>query len=1569
MTGPLEAVLRDCTVLLRDGAGKAVGSGFFVAPEQVLTAAHVVGAAHGRLRAHWNGITADVSGIGWQEPEECSTEGRWGLPDLALLRLPGAAVAGHPCVLLGDGRCGRRLLIEGYTRDLDGGHAPDSVRTELDTVRPVGRWGVLRLASGIVDDGMSGGPVLDLESGQVVGVTKAQRQGPGLGLGGVAVGVDALAEVRPELFAENRRFHHRDRRWDFARLNESGPVDPADCTRRFLGLVKRVVVRRPAILPPGGSRADIHQMPSVKPQPLGQDNAPGDSEPSDSVEPGRRTATPMNGTFQWAPLRVSWPAVVLSGMPGQGKSWLLNMHAEAVAGDALRRVADEPSAWMSVRIPVVLDCAALGRALPVTVTRETVLDAVVRTVRQECAESGADDAAVAESVVRLAYQDGRLLCCLDALDEVAIGDGEKLRRALPVLVEQGNRLIITSRPSVGLRTHTSGLGSHLSAEVVGFSPGQVFAFARSWFSGDPQRAGELEAELLDRPELADLARVPLLAAFLCRLAGETDRVRVLPGNRVEIYRAVVMGALSGRWRTPGQQAVAPHSPPDSELRLRALASAAGRLAGEWRTRMDRLPRSRLSAALREHPEYQRLVVGAECRWEAWQAQRPSGVPTTPPVDAPLWEYTFDALLAHDMNEGGDPVMRFAHPVLAEYCVASYAASLPAPKLREVVDVHRWFDSHWQEVWPLTAGIMAEPDTLVGLFLDGADDAWYEQIMLAARCVAAAGERVDPGLRQRVLAGLTESARSWRSFDRERAVAHLGELVRARLPEAVSAVRELLAGAGEDESSPTQLQAAALLAEAGDPDGLVFARAVLTDQRVPAAYRAWIARAVVVGGDEEGQQALVTAIGAARTPGQLRLLVDAVPVEGRAGTELAERILRDQRVLPAIRATLGGVLIRVGGENRIRAALELAKDPLTVWDVRAQLIADLLAVGEDQALPLGLELFDDPGLSQNSRVALVEALVRRGRLAVLRRAAAMLCNRSFHWDSRRRLASAIAGLGPQGTELLLSGVNSPLPLDLKIRHVIALVEVGECLDLAARLVADTGAPSWARARVASALLRRGYTSLPPPVLEQLATDPDPQHDFQGELIAAMAARGMAGAGDAACGMLSRLCATENYPGDRSFMLGLAGAGEDGRQVLIRIAGDASLAEEDRALAIIALADVAPETAAALAEAPVVPFSSFADARVTILLAEKGVIELAGRLARLLEREPAAYRTLYRLLGSSRVTRELVTQLVPLGAALTGAPPPPSREAIEIDEEYLRGAGLDWLSRTRFQQLIRWVYRILEKRVGLKIAAFLTESQLVEFERLEDEQPSLEFLATRAAGYPELVVGQAADLQDDIRQGKVRPPDPDSLDDAPVLQRLSYTASLLSEWLAAIEQNPNAGLSFLAGNHRVLLTAEAQALLQLAATLTHRCNPHEGMTFVVARGTANGVQEVLELMQDPDRLQQVLAGYLNQGDGTTLLFAALAGILFARPASPVPHFYGALGAAMQGNRDLSIDLMRISGATASPDQRQEGTATLNTIAARFGWDEGTVVALREALLSPRSETADTDTDDEGEGRDGH
>ncbi len=219
--GSLSRVLAGCVVRVDEGSAFR-GSGFFVAPGEVLTCAHVVLGCDD-LTVTWDGGSARVEAADLL-PRVADDGGRTGFypfPDLALLRLDEPA-GKHPCVRLD---CDDPVL--GPPPDVVGTVAwtPDeyvpgtAVRTaatfEFEGELRTDEGRLLKLKRGQVAHGFSGAPLLNARTAGICALVDSTRDARS-DLGGFGVPIAAFVDDLPGLAARNAAFHERDRRWAHA---------------------------------------------------------------------------------------------------------------------------------------------------------------------------------------------------------------------------------------------------------------------------------------------------------------------------------------------------------------------------------------------------------------------------------------------------------------------------------------------------------------------------------------------------------------------------------------------------------------------------------------------------------------------------------------------------------------------------------------------------------------------------------------------------------------------------------------------------------------------------------------------------------------------------------------------------------------------------------------------------------------------------------------------------------------------------------------------------------------------------------------------------------------------------------------------------------------------------------------------------------------------------------------------------------------------------------------------------------------------------------------------------------
>ncbi|WP_225846311.1 trypsin-like peptidase domain-containing protein [Streptomyces sp. HPF1205] len=196
------------------------GSGFFIAPNWVLTCAHValtgqeesVGAARRVSVGYGDEVLSGV--VEWAEPDAGPGRdtARWPAPDLALVRLLDHVE--HPCVWITERTAKsyttNQVAFFGWT-PLDAGPGSGEVyeyngRCTISGQLGAGSGGILRLGNGDeMPYGVSGGPVVDLVRGEVIGVLKSRRRGQD---GGLAVGIQQLRRL-PVAKAPQDDLYHR----------------------------------------------------------------------------------------------------------------------------------------------------------------------------------------------------------------------------------------------------------------------------------------------------------------------------------------------------------------------------------------------------------------------------------------------------------------------------------------------------------------------------------------------------------------------------------------------------------------------------------------------------------------------------------------------------------------------------------------------------------------------------------------------------------------------------------------------------------------------------------------------------------------------------------------------------------------------------------------------------------------------------------------------------------------------------------------------------------------------------------------------------------------------------------------------------------------------------------------------------------------------------------------------------------------------------------------------------------------------------------------------------------------
>jgi DNA polymerase III delta prime subunit len=194
-------LLQDCTVKIPT-SGQGWGTGFFVAPGQLLTCAHVVQAQATQP------ISLERGGQLWGTAQ---VETLLPAPfDLALLHLETAQTDDYPCVRLEAGAAPQQpLYLYGYSDTMPEG---ESVQGDCEGTATQQGVEFIKFKLARVRPGISGSPVLNLKTGGVCGLVRQTLDRSEL-VGGLALPTAQILTCFPQLAAANQAFHGTDARW------------------------------------------------------------------------------------------------------------------------------------------------------------------------------------------------------------------------------------------------------------------------------------------------------------------------------------------------------------------------------------------------------------------------------------------------------------------------------------------------------------------------------------------------------------------------------------------------------------------------------------------------------------------------------------------------------------------------------------------------------------------------------------------------------------------------------------------------------------------------------------------------------------------------------------------------------------------------------------------------------------------------------------------------------------------------------------------------------------------------------------------------------------------------------------------------------------------------------------------------------------------------------------------------------------------------------------------------------------------------------------------------------------
>lgn len=401
----------------------------------------------------------------------------------------------------------------------------------------------------------------------------------------------------------------------------------------------------------------------------------------------RENGCPKEYTEEEALLGTDFLAVVAS--PGAGKTWLSRKYARVAAQDALRRL-DDGEKLSSVEIPIWTTWSTWSAR------HDTAKEGLVRSSFDPThgTASLSDRAIPVDSLITrlLTSAPIRALVVVDSLDEADSGtDYSGLLSTLQGLPAQGWRVVSTSRQEAWRETSGRSCGrpavSGREVELLPLEgPDDVDAFVQAWFGQGSSAASSLSRQLWSRADLQEMARVPLLLAFLCILGSDEES---LPTSRRDLYARVVRRLLVPQWRRPGDT--------DVPGCVQLLTKLAGKAAGE----VD--PANRLGS------------WSGSVDDTAWLDKRYRAIENVAPIVR--------------TSPTGVHTRRFIHRTVLEYLVAEWLATLTFDEASSLLLPHMWFDQDWK--YAAGGGVAAHPDrdlllTRLLSSVPGQEDSWLAE---------------------------------------------------------------------------------------------------------------------------------------------------------------------------------------------------------------------------------------------------------------------------------------------------------------------------------------------------------------------------------------------------------------------------------------------------------------------------------------------------------------------------------------------------------------------------------------------------------------------------------------------------------------------------------------------------------------------------------------------------------------------------------------------------------------------------------------------------------------------------
>lgn len=1034
-------LLRAATVALEVCGQTADGhptraTGFFVAPGIVVTCAHVLADTRARLPANVSGRLASGRLISLETVPEWYLRAEPGGLDLAFLRAPDADDVPH--VLL-SGVLSLRDPMWAYGHPAGRFRAGQSAGFRYQGPSILkgadSQWEPQRLAGIPVGGGYSGSPVLNPRTGAVCGMLCTSDEAGSAHMVSADDIVSGCSPVREAQAASGANL-----RWlgslSDEQISDGGWLFPGPQLRSYLDAAARAAADHPypgvvpGVAPPPLTAVYVRQQAEpvavAGDDPLGMASVDFDKHPAEEILSQEHDC-------------------VLVGGPGAGKSSLLRT---ALISLARRWQRGETAP----EIPVLILASDLIAPSPLP-------DLITAGVNASLSAVGVLTYWPTEFFGSSPMRGTRWLILVDGLDEIL--DPVVRRRVLDKIAgirlsapEGPYRFIVATRPLADAEFPPPDTWRALRYELQLFDPGQLAEFAERWFDElglpQPRQAARDFIAAIDRAQLADPSRTPLMATILCQLfAANPDRT--LPAGRSGAYTEFVdllryrqyEDSVSGIYAQM-YALLGPYGPSATEPAAVVLTTALDLIA-------------RLAVQRQEGGDAP--AVDLLAKWT--EGSRPRHVPEE------KWRSFLREILRRSglMAQRADD-FQFIHQTVSEFLAASI---ITADRDRRSAAYNElfgrwksgiWLPPSWDESYSRFL-IAAWPDkpALTKALLRLAKLGGLPACRFIAS-LAADSALPDPAIGAKAAATLLRSAGDAKAeFPLRRAACEI--LAQLRDPRGADLLADLAISTTIKPTS--RLQAAQALVRLGDGRGADLLAAQASQSEPDRLVRRWAAEALATLGDPRSADLLATiARDPAFTDGErseaLSLLLRLVGRGGRdqlaAQADSLLVLAGDAAITAGARRAVGQALAQAGDHRGIQLLAAIASHAASNASDRVAAAVILAEIGDSRGAALLVPFaVGAPTASESDRRQAASALARFGD-------SDMLAHLAFHTtdsSTRYRAAEALKWIGDSrhASVLALLAADPSAEAEDRLRAIRKLSRANDhrSADLAAALAAE------------------------------------------------------------------------------------------------------------------------------------------------------------------------------------------------------------------------------------------------------------------------------------------------------------------------------------------------------------------------------------------------------------------------------------------------------------------------------------------------------------------------------------